>query len=368
MNLLLRYVKLTAVLIAVCLAACPAALGQFDDEPEWEETPFQEALREGQTALEEREFEKAEREIRKALTLVADEPEEHRLYAEAYARTYLVRVLDAVNREDEALEVHELVMEALTPASTRLDDEDRADLHREHANLLMQLARWDDAEEHAELSFEHAQEWYGEDTPWSLSYQATMIQILMQTQRQEEAIEIHEQIIETYTETYGADHPGMIGALSSAAFDAVMADDSERSLEWQTQLLALDLNDKHETSQGLIYRHDWLAHEYKNLGEIDNAIDEFNIAINLLERAYGEDHLNIAGNHLQIANAHLTIGDYEASLESMNEAIEVIGDKDRNIALWIDAMTNKASVERLLGNDADADATIEALRKAIENN
>ena len=361
-----RYVKLTLLLLILLFGvAGPAAMAQMDDEDSWEETPFQEALRQGEEAFDQWKLEDAEREFRRALTLIESEAEEDRAYALAYARVYLSRVLDAMHREEDALEVHDLVIEALPDPQAGFDDEDTADMLREHADLLMQLGRWDEAEEFTDKSFKHAQEWYGEDDPWALSYLMPRIAILMQTQRQGEAIKLHKRLIGAYEKAYGSTHPGLMGVLNAAAYDAALSGESEQALEWFERVLGLDLNENHETSQALTSRYAWVSSMSASSGDMERAIEAQYKMIDLFERAYGEEDRNVADGFAVLANLQVTAGEPADALKSLDKTIEIIGDGEQPDRLLVDALMYRAGVLRLLDRNDEADEALAKLRAAI---
>ncbi len=363
----LRYVKLSLVAMLMVLTIQSPASAQFDDGMDWEETPFQEAMRLGSWALDEWKLEEAEKQFRKALRLAGEEPEEHRIYAQAYTRVYLSRVLDAMHREEEALEIHELAKDVMLAPDSHLDDEDRADFLREHANLQTQLGLWEDAEDSIERSFKHAQEWYGEDDPWAFSYQMPLAAIYMQTQRHDEALDLHRKLIESYEENYGRLNPGILNALSAAAFDASMAGDDELALEWYEWMLEIESNQYHESDHQLFPRRHRVADMSSRLGEFEPAFDQFDKVIESLETAFGDDSTILAGVYASLANVRLTAGETEESLEAIDEGLAVLGDAENDRRLWIDLMMYRVNLLRLLDRDDDAAEALDELRTTIED-
>lgn len=365
MSAFLRYVKLGIAMGVLTLWLSPPAFAQFDDEADWEESPFQEALRQGESAYEGWKLEDAEREFRRALTLVEGEPEGDRPYALAYTRVSLSRVLDAMHREEDALEVHELVIESLLDPASHLDDEDRADALREHAGLLMQLGRWDEAETLTDRSFKHAQAYYGENEPWALSYLGPKIAILMQTERQGEAIGLHKRLIDAYEKAFGRTNPGLLGVLNSAAYDAAIAGDPEQALDWFQRILDLNGNEHHESSQELANSYEWVAIENAETGDLDRAVESMYKSIDLLERAFGDNNRNIANNYAVLATLQAAAGELEDAAKSLDKALENIGDGERHDWLLIDVLIHQSSVLRLLDRGDEADKALERARALI---
>lgn len=364
----LRYVKLALVPMLLMLCTVSPAAAQFDVDPDWEETPLQKEMRLGSWAYDEWELDKAEEHFRNALRLAGEEAdEEEREYAMSYIRVSLVRVLDALHREEEALELHEIAMSAMLRPDTYLDDEDRADMHRTHANLQTQLALWDEAEESLERAFKHAQEWYGEDHPWALSYLVPKATIYMQTQRQGEAVDIHRRVIESYEEEYGRLNPGLMSALGAAAFDASLAGEDEQALAWYQWMLEIEANEYHDSDHQLFSRRHWIADLSANLGDFDTAYDHFDKIISTLEASFGDDNLVVASVYASLANARLAAGDLEEGLDAIDEGLEVLGDADEDRRLWIDLMMYRVNLLRLLDRNDDADEAMDELREILED-
>ncbi|MCB9847671.1 MAG: tetratricopeptide repeat protein [Phycisphaeraceae bacterium] len=367
----LRYVKF-AVFTGVILGApvlwpVAPALAQFDEEMQWEESPFDEAMRLGQQALDSWKLDEAEEQFRRALTLVDGEAEEDQTYAAAFVRIYLAQTLDGMHREEDALEVHEQALETMLGPDSYFDDEDKAGMLRYHAHLLMQLGKWDEAEEFTERSCKHADEWYGEGTPWALSFRGPLTDIFMQTQRSDEAIEIHKKLLDSYREAYGRDNPALMSVISAAAFDATVADRNEQSLEWYQWLTDLQRNENNESALTLAWEHYRIAGLQRNVGEYDKAIDSMYRTLDLIEGAQGDESPNLAEAWGSIANIKATSGDLPGALDAVDKGLEIYGDSDVDLGQKVDLLMYRASLLRLLGRDDEADKALDELRDSMGN-
>jgi len=170
------------------------------------------------------------------------------------------------------------------------DPETMLGLKNIRVGLLIDLSRYDEAEQPARRVLEQSQMHFGTEHPLTLNAIGNLALLASERGRFDEAIQLHEQLYNTRRRLFGSEHETTLTSLHNIAAEENLAGRPERALERYAEAVRIQTARYGVDYPATIQSRNGLAASRHNTGDLEGATRDYEELIPDAVRVLGEDH------------------------------------------------------------------------------
>ncbi|MEM9082103.1 MAG: serine/threonine-protein kinase [Planctomycetota bacterium] len=170
------------------------------------------------------------------------------------------------------------------------DAETMIGLDNIRVGLLIDLSRYDEAEQQAQRLLEQSQLHFGTDHPLTLNAIGNIALLASERGRFDEAIQLHQELYETRKRLFGPEDQTTLTSLHNIAVEENLAGRPERALERYAEAVRIQTSVFGIDHPATIQSRNGLAASRHNTGDLDGAARDYEALIPDAVRVLGEDH------------------------------------------------------------------------------